>query len=99
MLKTLCRDPECPFARGLLDEETRCCATMRLQKCLQKYFKHSSFRPGQLTSTVAVMHGHDVFVRMATGGGKSLCIYLVPLAVSGTAMGVVISPLVGLMDQ
>ena len=46
-----------------------------------------------------VLHGKDVLVKMATGAGKSLCIYLVPLAVGTSAVGVVISPLNGLMDQ
>jgi ATP-dependent helicase YprA (DUF1998 family) len=40
-----------------------------------------------------------VFVRMATGSGKSLCMFLVPLAVSDSGMGIVISPLNALMDQ
>ena len=46
-----------------------------------------------------VVHGRDVLVKMATGAGKSSCIYLVPLAVGTTAVGVVISPFNGLMDQ
>ena len=48
---------------------------------------------------MAAIHGKDVFVRMPTSGGKSLCVFLTPLAVSDTAMGIVISPLNGLMDQ
>ena len=48
---------------------------------------------------MALLHGNDVFVRMATGAGKSLCMFLAPLAVSECAMGVIISPLNGLMDQ
>ena len=36
---------------------------------------------------------------MPTDGGKSLCMYLVPLAVSDKAIGIVVSPLVSLMDQ
>ena len=46
-----------------------------------------------------ILHGNDVFVRMATGAGKSLCMFLAPLSVSEHAMGVIISPLNGLMDQ
>ena len=46
-----------------------------------------------------ILHGNDVFVRMATGAGKSLCMFLAPLSISELAMGVIISPLNGLMDQ
>ena len=38
-------------------------------------------------------------MRMATGSGKSLCIFLAPLAVGESAVGVVISPLNALMEQ
>ena len=71
----------------------QCNVAARLEGCLEKYFKHSSFRPGQFASTAAVLHGRDAFVRMAIGAGKSLCIFLAPLAVSDTAMAVVMSPL------
>ena len=46
-----------------------------------------------------IFHGNDVLVRMATGAGKSLCMFLAPLSVSERAVGVIISPLNGLMDQ
>ena len=45
------------------------------------------------------MQGNDVFVRMATGCGKSLCMFLPPLVHGEKAAGVIISPLVGLMDE
>lgn len=66
---------------------------------LEKHFGYDSFRPGQLEASVAAIHGKDVFVRMATGSGKSLCMFLGPLARSEKAVGVVISPLNGLMEQ
>ena len=60
---------------------------------------------GVTTSTVSsgrgslpVVHGKDVFVRLATGSGKS-CMFLAPLAISDIAMAVIISPLNGLMDE
>ena len=46
-----------------------------------------------------LLHGHDVFVRMATGAGKSPCMFLAPLAAQKNGIGVVISPLNGLMDE
>ena len=63
------------------------------------FFKFAEFRPGQLEATLAVLHNKDVFVRMATGSGKSLCMFLPPLAANDNSMGVIISPLNALMDQ
>lgn len=76
-----------------------CSCQGRLQGALLKYFNFSSFRPGQFEAALAVLHGQDVFVRMATGSGKSLCMFLSPLAKSDAAVGVIISPLNGLMQQ
>ena len=45
------------------------------------------------------MHGRDVFVHMATGSGKSVCMFLGPLALSDSAIGLVIRPLSALMEQ
>ena len=64
-----------------------------------KYFKFSDFLSGQLDALLPSLHGKDVFVRMATGAGKTLCIFLVALASGDHAVGVVISPLVALMNQ
>ena len=91
----------CPFASGECDAGVDCCceAKVRLESSLHKYFGFSTFRPGQLDALLPVLHGRDVFVRMATGAGKSLCIFLAPLALSDSAVGIVISPLNGLMDQ
>ena len=62
-------------------------------------FHHDSLRPGQQEAMLPVMHGHDVLVKMPTGGGKTMCMFVPPLATSDTAMGLVISPLVALMEQ
>lgn len=73
----------------------QCAAHGQLQCVLNDTFHYDCFRPGQLEAVLPVAHGKDVFVRMPTGGGKSVCMYLIPLALSGDAMGIVISPLVG----
>ena len=89
----------CPSARGEVCVESPCNAYSNAQRALHSFFKWDSFRPGQLAAVLPSLHGRDVFVRMATAAGKSLCMYLVPLATGPDALGVVISPLIGLMDQ
>lgn len=80
-------------------EKSQCPVVQALTEALCKYFKYKDFRPGQLSSTVAVCHCCDVFVRMATGAGKSLCLFVLPLAIGDPAMGIIISPPIALMDQ
>ena len=65
-----------------------------MEAALRKYFKLKSFWLGQLDALLPLVHGRDVFVRMATKTGKSFCLFLAPLVI-----GVVISPLNALMDQ
>lgn len=78
---------------------TACSCGTKLQAALLKYFGYSQFRDGQKEASLAIMHKQDVFVRMATGSGKTLCMFLGPLAISHVAVGVIISPLNGLMEQ
>ena len=54
------------------------------------FFKFAELRPGQLEATLAVLHNKDVFVRMATGVGKSLCMFLPPLAANDNSMGLIV---------
>ena len=91
----------CPLASGKVNEvNVYCPLKVRVEAALQKYFpKFSGFRPGQLEALLPLLHGRDVFVRMATGSGKSLCMFLAPLALAESAIGVVISPLNALMEQ
>ena len=76
-----------------------CQAQFRLEHALQQFYKFTGFRPGQLEAMLPILHCKDVFVRMATGSGKSLCMFLPPLAVSDSSLAIIISPLIGLMDQ
>ncbi|MFT9366166.1 MAG: DNA helicase RecQ, partial [Gluconobacter sp.] len=55
------------------------------------------WRPRPPAALETVMRGEDVLVLMPTGGGKSLC-YQVP-ALCRDGMGLVISPLIALMDD
>ena len=76
-----------------------CRAQLRSQAALQNYFKYTHFRPGQLDAILPVQHGKDVFVQMATGSGKTLCMFIPVLAAHEEAMGIIVSPLSGLIDQ
>ena len=81
------------------DSNTCTSCQLKLLEVLQRYFHFSSFRPGQMEAACAILHGKDTFVRMATGSGKSLCMFLGSLAKSDVAIGLIISPLNGLMQQ
>ena len=81
--------------------DDQCPARRQLYATLRRFFKFVEFRPRprQFEVTLTALHYKDVFVRMATGSGKSLCMFLPPLATSDDSMGLVISPLNALMDQ
>lgn len=83
--------------RGETDDA--CDVKSKLYSALCSYFKFTEFRQGQLESLVPILHGKDVFVRLSTGSGKSLCMFLAPLASSDSAIAVIVSPLNGLMDE
>ena len=99
MSSLLC-SASCELAGGSCGSRSATCvAKAKLEETLARYFKFPSFRPGQLEALLPLLHGRDVFVHMATGAGKSLCMFLQPLTVSDSAIGIVISPLNGLMEQ
>ena len=75
------------------------CSSMPGRTDSPKIFWISSFKPGQLEAVLAILHGCDVFVHIATGGGKSICMFLLVITISTSAIGIIVSPLVGLMDQ
>ncbi len=67
------------------------------QELLRKIYGYESFRGEQAQIIEHVVSGHNAFVLMPTGGGKSLC-YQIP-SLLRTGVGVIISPLIALMQD
>lgn len=64
---------------------------------LKKFFGFTSFKGNQKDIIKSVLSGHDTFVIMPTGGGKSMCYQLPALTSEGTA--IIVSPLIALMKN
>lgn len=68
-----------------------------LHKSLQEYFGFDKFKGTQEKAIESLLAGHDTFVIMPTGGGKSLCYQLPALVSEGVA--IIVSPLIALMKN
>ena len=71
--------------------------TSKAQDTLKKFFGFNGFKGNQEGVIENLLNGHDTFVIMPTGGGKSLCYQLPAIMQEGTA--VVVSPLIALMKN
>lgn len=68
-----------------------------LHQALQTHFGFGQFKGQQEKAIESLLAGHDTFVIMPTGGGKSLCYQLPALVSEGVA--IIVSPLIALMKN
>jgi ATP-dependent DNA helicase RecQ len=68
-----------------------------LHKALQERFGFDKFKGTQEKVIESLLAGHDTFVIMPTGGGKSLCYQLPAMVSEGVA--IIVSPLIALMKN
>lgn len=71
--------------------------TYNIFEGLEKYFGFTKFKGTQEQAINSLLSGHDTFVIMPTGGGKSLCYQLPAMLMPGCA--IIVSPLIALMKN
>ena len=64
---------------------------------MQKYWRHSAFRPLQEDIIGSVLKGQDTLALLPTGGGKSVCFQVPAMLLEGVC--IVITPLIALMKD
>ena len=75
-----------------------CVGHRKLKEALQDHFKYTTFRPQdnwKLYFQLCMAEMSSCACPLV----ESLCMFLVPLAVNKKAIGVIVSPLISLMDQ
>jgi ATP-dependent DNA helicase RecQ len=68
-----------------------------LHKAMLEHFGFDKFKGTQEKAIESLLAGHDTFVIMPTGGGKSLCYQLPALVSEGVT--IIVSPLIALMKN
>ncbi|TAF93140.1 MAG: DNA helicase RecQ [Bacteroidetes bacterium] len=71
--------------------------TYNIFEGVEKYFGFTKFKGTQEQAINSLLSGHDTFVIMPTGGGKSLCYQLPAMLMPGCA--IIVSPLIALMKN
>jgi ATP-dependent DNA helicase Q1 len=94
------KNPSLPPAAAAATTTTTNCpfSQQQITQTLQRTFHIPNFREHQLEIVQTTLSGHDCFVLMRTGGGKSLT-YQLPVALERPRVTVVISPLLSLIQD